>query len=96
MKKDSTQSFKDAFGQFLKEEHLDEKFDQRKLIESWERIMGRSVASRTTKMYFRDGTLFVELSSAALKQELNNSRQLVLERLEEHLGKKVMADVRFM
>lgn len=96
MKKDSTKSFKDAFGQFLKEEHLDEKFDQKKLIASWERIMGRSVAARTTKMYFRDGTLYVELSSAALKQELNNSRQLILERLEEHLGKKVMADVRFM
>ncbi len=96
MSKDSTRSFKDAFGQFLKEEYLDEKFDQRKLIQSWERIMGRSVATRTTKMYFRDGTLFVELSSAALKQELNNSRQLVLERIEEHIGKKVMADVRFI
>ena len=96
MKKDSTKSFKDALGQFLKEEHLEEKFDQKKLIGSWERIMGRSVAARTTKMYFRDGTLFVELSSAALKQELNNSRQLIFERLEEHLGKKVMADVRFL
>lgn len=94
-KKDPTH-FKEAFGEFLKEEHLGEKFDQRKLIQSWERIMGRSVAARTTKMYFRDGTLFVELSSAVLKQELNNSQQLILERFEEHLGKKVMAGVRFL
>ena len=96
MSRKDPKSFKDAFGQFLKEEHLDEKFDQRQLIQSWERIMGRPVYSRTTKMYFRDGTLFVELSSAALKQELNNSRQLIMERIEEHLGKKVVADVRFI
>ncbi len=96
MSKDSTKTFKDAFGQFLREEQLDDKFDQRKLIQSWERIMGRPVAARTTKMYVRDGTLFVELSSAALKQELNNSRQLILERMEEHLGKKVVVDVRFL
>ncbi|MCP4457145.1 MAG: DUF721 domain-containing protein [Cytophagales bacterium] len=96
MKKKDPKSFKDALGQFLKQEHLDEKFDQQQLIQSWERIMGRTVKARTTKMYFRDGTLFVELSSAALKQELNNSRQLILERIEEHLGKKVMADVRFL
>lgn len=96
MKKKDPTSFKDAFGQFLKEEHLGEKFDQRQLILSWERIMGKPVAARTTKMYFRDGTLFVELSSAALKQELNNSRQLILERMKEHLGKEVVVDVRFL
>jgi len=96
MNKKDPKSFKDVFGQYLKEEHLDEKFDQRQLILSWERIMGKPVGARTTKLYFRDGTLFVELSSAALKQELNNSRQLILERFEEHLGKKVMKDIRFL
>lgn len=96
MKEDSIKTFKDAFEQFLKEEHLDEKFQQCQLILSWERIMGRPVAARTTKIYFRDKMLFVELSSAALKQELNNSRQLILKRIEEKMGRKVVVDVRFL
>ena len=96
MSKKDLEIFRDAFSKFLKAEHLDEKFDQRQIIQSWERIMGRPVATRTTKMYFRDGILFVELSSAALKQELNNSRLLIMERIEEYMGKKVMADVRFI
>lgn len=95
MSKDSTQSFKDAFGKFLKEEHLDHKFDQKQVINSWERIMGLPIAGRTTKMYFKGKTLFVELSSASLKDELNRSRELVVTRIEEHV-KGVVEDVRFI
>jgi predicted nucleic acid-binding Zn ribbon protein len=89
-------TFKDAFGQFLKNEHLDVKYKQKKLIDSWERIMGRPIAARTTKMFFRDGTLFVELSSAALKEELNRSHEVVLARIEEHMGEKLIDQVRFI
>lgn len=96
MSEDSTQSFKDAFGKFLKQEHLDHTYKQKQLINSWERIMGRPIASRTTKMYFRGRTLFVELSSAALKDELNRSRELVLSRIEEHMNERLIDEVRFL
>ena len=96
MSKDSTQSFKDAFGKFLKEEHLDHKFQQKKLIESWERIMGRPIASRTTKMFFKGRTLFVELSSASLKDELNRSTEVVLARIRENSEEMIVDEVRFI
>lgn len=96
MSNDSTQSFKDAFGQFLKEEHLDQKFQQKRLIESWERIMGRPIASRTTKMFFKGKTLFVELSSASLKDELNRSTELVLSRIRENSEKMIVDQVKFI
>ena len=89
-------TFKDAFGQFLKDEHLDVKYKQKKLIDSWERIMGRPIAARTTKMFFKDKTLFVELSSAALKEEMNRSHEIVLARMEEHMGEKLVDQVRFI
>lgn len=96
MSKDSTQSFKDAFGKFLKEEHLDNRFKQKKLIESWERIMGRPIASRTTKMFFKGKTLFVELSSASLKDELNRSTEIVLARIRENSEEMIVDEVRFI
>lgn len=96
MSNDSTQSFKDAFGQFLKEEHLDQKFQQKRLIESWERIMGRPIASRTTKMFFKGKTLFVELSSASLKDELNRSTEIVLSRIRENSEKMIVDQVKFI
>lgn len=89
-------TFKDAFGQFLKNENLDVKYKQKKLIDSWERIMGRPISGRTTKMFFKDKTLFVELSSAALKEEMNRSQEIVLSRIEEHMGEKLIDQVRFI
>lgn len=96
MKKDSTQSFQDAFKKFLKEEHLDVTFQQKKLIDSWERIMGKPVAARTTKMFFRGRTLFVELSSASLKDEMNRSEKLIMARIIEHTGEQIINEIRFI
>ena len=95
-KDEHTSSFKDAFKKFLNEEHLDAKFKQKQVIASWERIMGKPIAARTTKMYFKDKTLFVELSSAALKDELNRSRERMLERITEAMGDSVVHQIRFL
>lgn len=93
---DDIQSFKDAFGKFLKEEQLELTFKQKSLIESWERIMGRPISARTTKISFQGKTMFVHLSSAPLKQELTNNRTIVLERIAEHMGEGVVEEVRFL
>ena len=96
MSKDSTQSFKAAFGKFLKEEHLDDKFKEKQLIESWERIMGRPISARTSKMFFRDGIFFVELTSASLKEEMNRSKELVQDRIREQMGELIFNEIRFI
>ena len=96
MGEDSTQSFKDAFGKFLKEEHLDETFKRKQLIDSWERIMGRPISARTTKMFFKNRTLYVELSSASLKDELNRSKNVMIARIIEHMGEQILDDIKFI
>ena len=96
MNKDSTQSFKEVFSQFLKEEHLDDKFHEQQLINSWKKIMGRTIAGRTTKIFVKKRTLYVELSSAALKEEMNRSRKLVLTRISEQSEKMIVDEVKFI
>jgi hypothetical protein len=96
MSEDSIQSFKDAFGKFLKEEHLELTYKQKDLAESWERIMGRPISGRTSKITFQGKTMLVHLTSAPLKQELTNNRTLVMERIVEHVGEGVVDEVRFL
>ena len=96
MKEDSTQHFQDAFKKFLKEEHLDSTYQQKRLIESWERMVGTPISSRTTKLFFSGKTLFVELSSASLKEELNRSKKLIMARIIEHMGQQIFDDIRFI
>jgi hypothetical protein len=69
MNDDHTQSFRDAFGKFLKEEHLETRYKQKELMDRWPEIMGQTIASRTSNVFFKGDTLFIVLSSASLKDE---------------------------
>jgi hypothetical protein len=67
MDNDPIKSFGKAFHQFLKEEHLDHTYKQKRLIANWERVMGKTIASRTSKVFFKENILFIKLTSAPLK-----------------------------
>ncbi|MFY0600828.1 MAG: DUF721 domain-containing protein [Cyclobacteriaceae bacterium] len=94
MKKDNTQSFSTAFEKFLKSENLDKTFQEKKLIQSWERLMGKTISSRTTKVQVRNKILYVQLTSAPLKQEMINSREKILEIIAKEFGTGVVDDIR--
>jgi len=74
---------------------LSGKFSEMRLVGSWERLMGKPIASRTKKIYIKDKILFVQLSSAPLRNELTNSKAKILELLERQAGKGVVSDIRF-
>ena len=77
----------------LKRFRIEGKFDETKLISQWEKVMGAPIAKRTTKIYIRNKKLFVHLSSAPLKHELNMSRDRILVLLTKELGKPIVNEV---
>jgi len=87
MKKNNDSPIKSAIDELLKSYHLDEKMGQVKLVNSWEEIMGKAVAHRTTELIIRDKKLYVSLSSASLRQELFQSRDKILGLLNDAVGK---------
>lgn len=96
MTKDNTVTFGDAFKKFLKDEHLEQRFNERKVISMWKELMGDMIANRTLKLFIKDKILFVTLSSAPLKQELTGARQKVIEVINNKVGSEVIKDVRFL
>ena len=96
MSEDPIKNFRTAFNQFLKEENLEHTFKQKRLIANWEKVMGKTIASRTTQIFFKDKTLFVKLSSAPLKQEMQNSKLKLLDLVTKEMGKGEVEDVRFL
>lgn len=90
-----TMKVSDVMTDMLKSYHLEDKYYESQLIESWEKVMGGPIATRTTKIYIHDKTLFVQLSSAPLRQELEMSKDRVLELLENEMGRKVVGKVVF-
>ena len=96
MKEDPIKSFRSAFNQFLKEENLEHTFKQKRLIANWEQVMGKTIASRTTKIFFKDKTLFIKLSSAPLKNEMQNAKTQILELVEKEIGQGEVDEVIFL
>ena len=78
MKHDSPKSLREAIGKYLKEERLDGKLNEHKLKGIWQELMGPTIASRTDRMFIKKKTLYVNMNSAPLKQELNMSKTKVL------------------
>ena len=80
----------------LREQGLETPLLQKRLIDAWPEVMGEAIASYTGDLYIRNQTLFVHLSSPALRMELSMQRQDIVRRLNESVGNQVIADVRFV
>lgn len=96
MKDKPAQDFRSAFQQFLKEENLEQPYHEKRLVLTWEELMGKPIASRTEQLYIRNRILFVKLASAPLKQDLINKRETVLKTLVERMGVSVVDEIRFL
>ncbi|MEQ9303559.1 MAG: DUF721 domain-containing protein [Marinoscillum sp.] len=95
MTDDQSNSFTNAFRQFLKNEKLDNKYREKLLVESWASIVGKPIANRTSGLFIKDKILFVKLTSAPLKQELNNQKEKVVELLQKDFG-DLFKEIRFI
>ena len=95
MRKTNDKPLKEALQEMLQAFQLEKKFRQKKLISSWEKIMGPAVAHRTTQLQFREKKLFVFLNSASLREELFSSRERIKNLLNEEAGGEVVEEIVF-
>lgn len=94
-RKSNDLSLKEALEAMIKSYRLEDKMNQVKLINAWEKVMGPAVAHRTIEIKIIDKTLFVTLSSASLRQELFMAKEKIISSLNEEVNAKVLEDVVF-
>lgn len=80
---------------FLRASGLETPLLQKRLVEAWPTVAGESVARRTTSAEIRNQTLYVSLTSPALRADLSMRRTELVARLNAHVGSKVIVDIRF-
>ncbi len=68
---------------------------QKRLIDAWPAVAGEMVARYTQNAVIRNQTLYVHLSSPALRAELSMRRQELVQQLNAKVGSQVIADIRF-
>ncbi|MDO9185237.1 MAG: DUF721 domain-containing protein [Bacteroidota bacterium] len=93
MSKHNEHSLKDAIQLLLKTYKLDDRLAERRLISSWESVMGSMIAKHTTDIYIKHQQLFVTLDSAALRNELSLAKSKIVKMLNDEVGKSVINEV---
>ncbi len=93
MRRSKTISLAEAMKDYIKEMNLEGKLNEVHLIDSWEEIVGKAIASRTTRLYIKDQILYIHLNSSVVRNELLMLRQGLKERLNEAAGSEVIKDI---
>lgn len=88
--------FKEALDQMIDAYRLRATFDESYVVAHWEKIMGKTIASRTTKVYIKDGTLFLQIESAPLRQELVRAKAKIVELINSEMKTSLIKEVIFI
>ncbi|GAB5556193.1 MAG: DUF721 domain-containing protein [Schleiferiaceae bacterium] len=97
MRKKNEIKLGDGLKAFLKESGLEDKLLKTELIVNWDRVMGPAVANKTDKVEFKRGTLYVQLKSSVLRQELQWHKTKIIEAMNESVQKPgTVKDIRFV
>lgn len=95
MRRKNTEKLSDILGQVLKQNHLDEKIYEKRVIDCWGTVLGEAVNQYTTQLFFKNHTLFVKISSAVLRNELFMAREQIKKSLNLHVQSNVVKEIIF-
>lgn len=90
MRKSETQKLGEIIREYLRQMMIDKRLKEVSTIRSWEELMGKPVAERTRNIYVKNKTLFIELKSSVLRNELIMMRQAIIDKINERAGEKII------
>ena len=80
----------------LKRLDLSPKLEEYGVWPIWNEIVGATIARNAQPEKIRNGTLFVKVSSPTWMQELQYMKEMILEKLNQSLGKEVVRNIFFV
>jgi predicted nucleic acid-binding Zn ribbon protein len=93
MRRSKTISLAEAMQDYIREMNLGEKLKEVSVINSWEEMVGKAISSRTSKVYIKEGILYVHLKSSIVRNELMMVREALREKLNGNAGGEVIKEI---
>ncbi len=88
-------SISELLPEILRREGLEAPLQQKRLLASWDKVVGEPVAKYSGDKFIKNQTLFVKIFSPALRADLSLGRSLLVKRLNEAVGAFVISDIKF-
>jgi len=89
-----TKSINDLTSKFFHENKLGSKLLEKEIGITWTKIMDKLIVDRTNGIYCKDLNVFVKINSSPLKNELNLSKEKILQKLKKY--HKKIKDIIFL
>jgi len=83
-------SISDALKEFVQTNKLETGLNKVNVADAWAKLMGNGVNHYTTAVQLERNTLYVQLSSSVLREELNYGKEKIITMLNEELGKEII------
>ena len=83
-------SISDALKEFVETNRLEKGLNKVNVAEAWANLMGNGVNNYTTAVNLERETLYVQLSSSVLREELSYGKEKIINMLNEELGKTII------
>ena len=93
MKKHNDQRIDEVLKDLVGDYKHKSKLYKNKLSTTWESLMGTTIAKYTSKISVRNKTLFINIDSAPLKQELAFAKEKIIKLMNEELGENYIEKV---
>jgi hypothetical protein len=85
----------DVLKQIIQVNKLQPGMDQIDVKDAWANLMGNGVKSYTRNVVLKGSTLYVELTSAVLREELSHGKTKIITMINEELHREVVTNVIF-
>ncbi len=95
MRRTNSEAVGDLIRQYLRQQGLESPLNEYRLIAGWEHVMGPIIARYTKEVIIRNQTLYVQLTSPVIRQELHMQRRELTARLNAYAGAQVIVDIVF-
>jgi len=95
MRRRNSQSIQEILEESLKSLHIDGKIYETRLMNAFPEIVGSGIAAHTKNIYISRGTLYVQMDSAVIRNELQMMRQSLIDHLNKQVGHETIKDIIF-
>ncbi|OYQ36117.1 RNA-binding protein [Flavobacterium cyanobacteriorum] len=86
-------SIADVLREFIEANKLQPGMDKIDVREAWKHLMGNGVNNYTREIMLKGTTLYVELTSAVLREELSYGKEKIVKMINEELKREVVKEV---
>lgn len=95
MRRNNTQSLSEVIREFVKESGIERKLKETDVVQSWEELLGKTIAGYTRNISINNKVLFVEITSSIVKNELFMMREEIRNKLNERAGEELVTTIVF-